>query len=112
MNAKSVAALDNRRVYDSSEADDAAVVETSYPINTTLVILRGDSEPESTLQLMALDASLPVQERTRVMRQAMLAPYNERRTNALTIENVRPHAVIWKGQNRVTRVHDSTVRPP
>ena len=28
------------------------------------------------------------------------------------IENVRPHAVIWKGQNRVTRVHDSTVRPP
>ena len=29
-----------------------------------------------------------------------------------SIENVRPHAVIWKGQNRVTRVHDSTVRPP
>ena len=28
------------------------------------------------------------------------------------IENVRPHAVIWKGQNRVTRVQDSTVRPP
>ena len=27
------------------------------------------------------------------------------------IENVRPQADIWKGQNRVTRVHDSTVRP-
>ena len=26
------------------------------------------------------------------------------------IENVRPHAVIWKVQNRATRVHDSTVR--
>ena len=30
----------------------------------------------------------------------------------MDIENVRPHAVIWKGQNRVTRVHESTVRPP
>ena len=82
-NAKMVAALETGRVDDSSKADDAVANEKSNPVKTALVILRGKDNMERTLRSIARDASLSVEERTRMMQQVMLAPYNESRANAL-----------------------------
>lgn len=72
-----------------SNGSDAGCLENSNSANTALVILRGKDNMERTLRSIARDASLAVEERTRMMQQVMLAPYNEVRANALAAERKR-----------------------
>lgn len=88
--ATSVDAPARNDVQSEASASESGSTELPDCASTALMLLRGKDNIERTMRALAQDSSLSVENRTRMMQQVMLAPYNELRASAL-VEHRKQH---------------------